>query len=62
MQLVSLPRPPNNPTLCIPGSAVQMLLYLWQLWGQDHSLGSLGSAQHPLGVLVPVNQPKFPLT
>ena len=39
---------PQNPTLGIPGSAVPMLLELWQPWGRAHSLGSLGSAQHPL--------------
>ena len=31
----SLPRPPNNPTLGIPGSAVQTLLELWQPRGGE---------------------------
>ena len=44
-----LHRHPQNPTLSIPGSAVLELLELWQPRGRAHSLGSLGSAQHPLG-------------
>ena len=49
VQPLALHSHPNNPTLGIPGSAVQTLLELWQPWGCAHSLGSLGSAQHPLG-------------
>lgn len=43
---------PCTDTPTIPpcaGSVIQMLLELWQSWGSAHSLGSLGSAQHPLG-------------
>ncbi|KAM4774729.1 mitochondrial ribosome-associated GTPase 1 isoform 4-T5 [Cyanocitta cristata] len=49
IQPLALPRHPNSPTLGIPGSAAQTLLELWHPRGRDHSLGSLGSAQHPLG-------------
>ncbi|RMC04689.1 hypothetical protein DUI87_17859 [Hirundo rustica rustica] len=39
----------SNLTLRIPGSIIRMFLELWQPWDWAHSLGSLGSAQHPLG-------------
>ncbi|XP_017589485.1 PREDICTED: sodium/myo-inositol cotransporter 2 isoform X3 [Corvus brachyrhynchos] len=49
VQLLALHRHPNNPTLGIPGSTVQTLLELWEPRARAPSLGSLGSAQHPLG-------------
>ena len=38
VQLLALHRHPNNPTLCIPESSVQVLLELWQPWGCNHCL------------------------